>query len=221
MESKNNNAKVLSVIALVVAVLGVSIGFAAFSNTLTIESSAIVKPDESNLDVNFSSSNTAEVDGVVNPTKDPSTATTEKLSGEVATIDNSSDPTITGLKANFTEPGQSVTYSFYAHNNGKLKAYLKSVSFTNVAGNSYKKCTAKIGTTQSLVDAACDGIKLSAKVGSETYSGSQGSIDNHVLDLDEYEPVVVTISYEANSKVADGDFDVEFGDITLTYSSVN
>lgn len=219
MESKNNASRMLSVLALLVAVVGVSIGFAAYSNTLTIKSSAEVTANEDYFDVNFSSSATSEVDGEVVATKTP--ATLEDLTGDVATIDNSDQPTITGLKANFTNPGQEVKYSFYAHNNGQLKAYLKAVSFANVEGNSFKKCTAKTGTTQAYVDAACSGINISLQAGSETFSGSKGSIKEHLLDMDAYEPVVVTITYAENSAVADGDFDVEFGDITLTYSSVD
>lgn len=221
MESKDSTAKVISIVALVVAVIGVSVGFAAFSNTLTISSTVTVSPDESNFDVNFSSSETAEVDGSVIPTKTPATATDDELSGTVATIDNTGAPTIKNLHADFTEPGQSVSYSFYSHNNGKLVAYLKAVSFANVDNNSNKKCTAKPGTTQALVDQACNGISISVKVGNNTFSGSDGNITDHSLAIDQYEPVVVTISYDSSAKVADGDFDVQFGDITLTYSSVD
>ena len=48
------------------------------------------------------------------------------FTAEDATIDNSGDPTITGLKANFTEPGQKVEYVFYSHNAGEYDAFLNS-----------------------------------------------------------------------------------------------
>lgn len=45
---KDRQVKVLSIIALLVAVVGMSLGFAAFSVTLNISSSATVKPSSDN-----------------------------------------------------------------------------------------------------------------------------------------------------------------------------
>ena len=219
MENRNNSSKVIAIAALIIAIVGLSIGFAAFSNTLKISSSAEVKPDESNFDINFSSVNTEEKDGTVKATAN---VTDEKVGGDDATIDNTAAPTITGLHAKFTEPGQEVTYSFYAHNNGKLDGYLKSVTFANAAGatnNETKICTAVTGTRQDLVDEACKGISISVKVDTTTFTGSQAGIASHLLEVGQYEPVVVTIKYAEGSGVADGDFDVAFGDITLMYNS--
>ena len=50
---KNRNAQVIAIVALVVAVLGLSVGFASFSNVLNIQASANVKPDSSTLNVDF------------------------------------------------------------------------------------------------------------------------------------------------------------------------
>lgn len=217
---KNKESKVIAIIALFIAVIGVSVGFAAFSNTLTINSEATVKPDKDKFDVNFSSTTGTETDGVVK-----ATTSVETITGDDATIDNSNMPKITGLKANFTEPGQTVTYSFYTHNAGKYVAYLNQVIFANVDGESATKvCTAKEGTTQALVDSACGDISISVKVGSETYTGGQDTISSHSLAIDGYEPVVVTIAYSTNADgntLADGDFDVAFGPISLVYDSVD
>ena len=213
---KDRSAKIIAIVALCVAVVGLSIGFATFSNNLTIKSNAKVTPNSSDFDVNFSTSNTSELDGTV------SGIGTNSATAEDATIDNSDSPTITGLKANFTEPGQKVTYSFYAHNAGKYVAYLNNVTYANVSGKTATKvCTAGVGTDATMVDAACNGISISVKVGSDTYTGSMDSITNHLLNLDGYEEVVVTIEYASNASRADGDFEVAFGDIILTYSSVD
>ena len=134
-----------------------------------------------------------------------------------ATIDNSSDPLISNLKATFTEPGQSATYSFYSYNAGEYVAYLESIVFSGT-----KTCTAKEGTTQTLVDSACNGISLSVKVGSETATKtSVTSVTGHTLGVGAAEEVVVTISYDDGSALADGDFDVTLPDIVLTYDSVD
>ena len=213
---RDRSAKIIAIVALCVAIVGLSVGFAAFSNELTINSNATVSPNASDFDVNFSTSNTSEQDGTV------SGVGTNSATGENATINNSNSPTITGLKANFTEPGQKVTYSFYAHNAGKYAAYLNNVTYANVSGKTATKvCTAGVGTDATMVEAACNGISVSVKVGNDTYTGSMDSITNHLLDLDAYEEVVVTIEYTSTASRADGDFEVAFGDITLTYDSVD
>ena len=217
---KNRSSKIIAVLALVVGVAGLSLGFAAFSNTLTIQSSAEVKPDDSKFNVDFSTSTTAvETDPVVatlNKTAEGFTATN-------GTIDNSTDPVISNLKATFTEPGQTATYSFYAYNAGEYDAFLKSITFENVAGESAAKvCTPATGTTAALVASACEGISVSVKVGTESVTtGSIASITNHSLLKAAAEPVVVTISYDSDAAIADGDFSVAFGDIKLSYASVD
>ena len=213
---RDRSAKIIAIVALCVAIVGLSVGFAAFSNELTINSNATVSPNASDFDVNFSTSNTSEQDGTVIGVG------TNSATAENATINNSNSPTITGLKANFTEPGQKVTYSFYAHNAGKYVAYLNNVTYANVSGKTATKvCTAGVNTDATMVEAACNGISVSVKVGSETYTGSMDSITNHSLGLDGYEEVVVTIEYASDASRADGDFEVAFGNITLTYDSVD
>ena len=213
---RDRSAKIIAIVALCVAIVGLSVGFAAFSNELTINSNATVSPNASDFDVNFSTSNTGEQDGTV------SGVGTNSATAENATIDNSNSPTITGLKANFTEPGQKVTYSFYSHNAGKYVAYLNNFTYANVSGKTATKvCTAGVNTDATMVEAACNGISVSVKVGSETYTGSMDSITNHSLGLDGYEEVVVTIEYASDASRADGDFEVAFGNITLTYDSVD
>ena len=213
---RDHSPKIIAIVSLCVAIVGLSIGFAAFSNNLTIKSNATVTPNASDFDVNFSTSNTSEQNGTVGGVG------TNSATAEDATIDNSNSPTINGLKANFTEPGQKVTYSFYAHNAGKYVAYLNNVTYANVSGKTATKvCTAGTGTDTTMVEAACNGISVSVKVGNDTYTGSMDSITNHKLELDAYEEVVVTIEYASNASRTDGDFEVAFGDITLTYDSVD
>lgn len=215
MERKDST-RIIAIIAVVVAVIGLSVGFAAFSNTLTIKSSASVTPNATDFDVNFSNSNTAEQAGVV------AGVGTNNATGDTATINNDDSPTISGLKANFTEPGQKVTYSFYAHNAGKYDAFLNAITYANVDGDTTTKvCTPGAGTDATMVEAACNGISVTVKVGSDTYTGSDDSIADHLLAIDGYEEVVVTIEYASDATRADGDFTVDFGDITLTYGSVD
>lgn len=215
---KNRTVQLVAILALVVGVIGLSIGFAAFSNTLKIQSGAEVTPSKDTLNVDFSSSDTAVETSKITPVTDPvGVVATE------ATIDNTSDPTIKNLRATFKEPGQKAVYSFYAYNAGELETYLKSIVYANVTGaNSTKVCTAKEGTTDALVQKACNGISVKVKVGSEAETNSGiANISNHSLVKKASEQVTVTLEYAAGSDRADGDFTVSFGDITLNYSSVD
>ncbi len=215
---KNRNAQVIAIVALVVAVLGLSVGFASFSNVLNIQASANVKPDSSTLNVDFSSSIDSVTVAEITPTATPNSIVTTN-----ATIDNSADPTISNLSATFTEPGQSVVYKFYAYNAGELNAYLKSIVYANAAGsNATKVCTAKEGTTDALVQKACENILVKVKVGNELETATgKASITGHSLAKKTGEMITVTLEYAAGAERTDGDFSVVFGNITLNYSSAD
>lgn len=212
---ENRYYKMVSVLALVVGVIGVTLGYAAFSNTLTIESTAEVTPDASKFNVDFSSASNAVVTNAVTPTL--STSDDVNFTATNGTIDNTSDPTITNLHATFTEPGQTVTYTFYAYNAGEYIAYLNSINFDGT-----KTCTARTGTTADLVATACNGISLSVQVGSETAAtATVDPINGHTLGIGAADQVTVVMTYAAGSGIADGAFDVEFPDIVLTYDSAD
>lgn len=214
---KNRSGQFIALLALIVAIVGVSVGFAAFSSALSIQSSANVKPDQSTLNVDFSSSDTAVVTNAIKPTTTPTTVVATD-----ATIDNSADPVIRNLSATFKEPGQKAVYTFYAYNAGELEAFLKSIVYENVSSkNSNKVCTAGEGTTDALVQKACEGISLKVKVGTEAETSSGiASISNHSLGKAKSEEITVTLEYASDATRADGDFTVSFGDVTLNYSSV-
>ena len=237
---KNRSSKVIIILILLVVVLGVSVGFAAFSQNLTISSKAKVKPNN-NMYIYFASQDTKVNNKIV---ADPVSATPAQYdivggveSEHKAVIDNTyaseQSPKITDLRADFTEPGQTVKYSFYVYNAWEYDAYLK-----NIIIDSTKECTAKEGTLSddettrtaqiARINNACEGISVSVKVGDDAaVSTTTENIDNHVLRAEGsnggtgFEPIEVIITYAANSSVADTDFDVTFGDITLNYSSQN
>lgn len=203
---KQRKIKILSILALVLAIVSMSLGFAAFSTTLNISSAANVSPNSSDFSVLFSSSNANQSSSSV------SGIGTDGATGGTATL---SGTTISNLTANFTEPGQSVTYTFYAHNVGKYIAYLRNLSF-----DSGKSCVGSSDADDTLVQNACSDITVSVTIGDTTYSNDT-NVYSHALEIDGYETVVVTISYVADGNVADGDFSVTFGDVSLTYSTVD
>lgn len=213
---RDRSTKVIAIVALCVAIFGLSVGFAAFSNDLTIKSEATVKPNASDFDVNFSSSDTSETDGTVTATS------TAGVTAQDATINNATAPTISGIKVEFTEPGQSAKYSFFAHNAGKYNAFLNNVTFKNAKdANANIACVAAEGTNANMVASACQGISIKVKVGTTTFAEPTPTITSHELLIDQYEPVEVTIEYKTGAARADGDFQVNIGDIVLTYGSVD
>lgn len=111
-------------------------------------------------------------------------------------------------------------YKFYAYNAGELNSFLKSIVFENVTvQNATKVCTASAGTTDELVQKACEKISVKVKVGNEfETSTGKASITGHSLAKENGEAVVITLEYEAGANIADGDFNVAFGNITLNYS---
>ena len=223
MGKDNRNVKIIAIAALLVAVAGVSIGFAAFTRTLTIEAGANVTPtDDFNVVFSKSSSSVTTEGGVDASSKTPSTLTT---STAVISNDASGGPTISNLHATFTQPGQSATYTFYAYNNSSYDAYLTNFIFTPAA----TKCTASTGSTvtSALMTAACPDINVKVTVGSGDSNTANvtasKSVTNHTLAAGSAELVTVVISYDtvANQTLADGAFDVDFGTIQLKYKTVD
>ena len=219
--SKDRNSKVIAIIALVVGVVALSVGFAAYSSQLVIKSSADVKPNKADFNVDFSKSSTSVVAGEV--TGEP----TGTATAGPATIDNSQDDsTIKNLSATFTEPGQKVTYNFYAYNAGKYAAFLNNVIFANAQdanGNDlgkFKVCTPGTGTDADKVAAACENISVKVTVGTDEFTGSTNVTSTHELAISNSDTVKVEIEYTGTAR-ADGDFSVAFGDITLAYESVD
>ena len=216
---RDRNAKILAVIALTVAVIGLSIGFAAFSQTLTIKSSADVKPDETEFTSNVKFTTEAGLaEGTVTATNEGATSEDANLTATV----------IQDIKVHFTKPGQSSTYKFKVKNESPYDAYLRSVTFKNADGGATPiKCTKvthpeeeEKDALDSDVTAACTGIKVTVTVGGESYSESNATISAHKLaKTTGEEEASVKIEYEAGSGVADGDFTVAIGDIELTYAS--
>jgi hypothetical protein len=135
--------------------------------------------------------------------------------GDPATIENGAVPTISGLNAKFTKPGDSVSYVFYVRNEGGYKAYLNSISFGG------KKCTPAEGTSFEMVNNACNAITTTVSVGNIQTSETKTNITGETLEINQSKQVTVTITYETNGALADGPFTVEFGDISMYYATIS
>ena len=235
---KDRSSKIIAVIALTFAVIGLSLGFAAFSSRLTIEPRAVVIPED-NMRVIFSNVNGTPTDTTVTGTMNTAmqnAKTRLQAAGVVApnlpaaadaTIDNTNlkAPKISNLKATFTAPGQSVEYTFYAYNEMTYTAYLKSIIFDT----SKYSCQPGTNTDATTAASVCQSIKVEVSV-NETASadvvGNGSTTKNefsasaaHALTGTSGEAVVVTISYPENSPETNGDVTVRLPDVQLNYSS--
>ena len=126
---KTRKIKIISLCALLVAVLGLTVAFAALSQTLTINGSAAV--NAASWDIHFE-----KTSGEETKVKGAATFTEPTLSG--TTIEN--------FSATLTKPGDSVIYYFDIVNNGTVDAQIESYNFprafndcfTNI--NKYSYC---------------------------------------------------------------------------------
>ena len=202
--------QILTLSILVVAILVITIGFAAFSVTLRINSSATINPNSGTFSVKFSTTKDTLTVADVTPTN-----YTTGLTVTNGKIDNSGNPTISNLSIEFKNPGDYVEYVFYARNEGEYNAYLNNINFIGT-----KSCEAGEGASNELVQSACNSISLTVTVGGIDYITTTG-ITDHILNKNTGEEVKVTLKYADNGARADGPFTVNFGEITMVYSTIN
>ena len=226
---REKNGKILAIVALCVAVFGLTVGFAAFSNTLTISSSATVSPESTSFNVDFSTSDSSVATSAVVPT------TANGATATNATIDNSDvNPVIENISANFTQPGQSVTYDFFAYNAGEYDAFLNSVIYGSVPSSSLTKVCSidpadvtagKTTASEDSLAAACEAINVEVIVGENaekrTFNASETNVDDFMVAKKSAKKVSVVLTYAENGARADGNFKVDFGAIALSFGSVD
>lgn len=216
---KRTNWELVIIIALLLAVSGVTIGFATISRYVVIQSSTQVSLNELYFKVNFSSNSNKLEENPIIPTTSPAGV----KASEAVIYNTENESVISNLYAEFDAPGQSVNYEFYVVNTGKYAAYLKSIIFENIVGESTSKvCTLSDGTNQILEKEVCDNINISIKVGKEDVTNSTiPEISNHILQKNNHETVIVTISYDEDAVLSNKSFKVKFGDISILYSAVD
>lgn len=221
MKKKNRRTKVIEIVALIITILALLMGFIAFFNSykLEIEEEPIIKPNDEDFNIVFTP--TEQISGDITSGVVGISSTGESVGK--ATIVQNEKGTIANVKVKFTNPGQEVVYTFYSHNKGKYEAYLDTITYADVSGvNNFKKCLAVDyqNTNKYLLSSACESISMVVQVGDNVVTnGSITNIKNHKLGVNASEKVTITIKYDSNGTLVDGDFTVDFGLITLTYLS--
>ncbi len=109
---KDRSFKIVTIVALLVAVLGLSIGYAAYAENLKISGTVAVKASSNTWDVHFENISAASFTGIANEMVSPDLTST----------------VISKFEVNFFAPGDSVSYTFDVVNKGLLNAKLTTFS---------------------------------------------------------------------------------------------
>lgn len=149
---KERGAKIIAIVALLIAVVGLTVGYAAYSSTLTIKGTATVDP--ASWKVKFDYKTGSSLTGKTNGHAVENTAPTL------------ADTTISGFDVTLKAPGDSVTYNFLIKNSGTLNARLANFTMGTLT------CAPKEGSNISQEDATklCGELTYTL-----TYAGAGGS----------------------------------------------
>lgn len=187
---KQRQVKGIAILALCVAVLGLSVAFAAMSTTLSINGTATM--NTASWSIKFMNLSEATVTG----------------SASVVTAPVLSDTHIGDYEIVLTKPGDSVTYTFDVKNTGTIDAVMST--FTK--GTS-PVCTG-VSQTSATEDAntVCNNLTYTL-----TYTSDGSAVKaNDTLAIGETKNMTLKISYTGNDLPSD-DVNISGLDITMIY----
>ena len=173
----NNNGremKILVVAALIISIVAIGIGFAAFSQNLTINGNASVQT--SSWKVKFIELGSATLTGTAAEVTKPTL----------------SDTTIGTYNATFKTPGDSISYKIKVSNTGSYNAKITTATI------SVPTCTGKSGESTAEADAGkvCDKLTYTLVYDTDdTKSAGQAVQVGDTLDAGETRPMVLTLKY--------------------------
>lgn len=193
---KERKVKVLSLAALIVAVLGLTVAFAALSQTLTINGTA--KIEKATWDIHFNNLSEAQKTGGAEVVTAP---TIQENSTVIKTFD---------LK--LTKPGDSVKYTFDVVNAGSIDATLSSV----VPATLKPTCTGSGASADTDATTVCDGLTYKL-----TYTDSGEAVKaTDELPKNSTKNLTLELSFDITkngSLTIANDVEISALDITLNY----
>lgn len=188
---KERGFRIIAVIALMVAVVGLTIGYAAYSSTLKINGAANVDPSSWNVKFAYKTGTS-----LVATTTGKAAMTTE------ATL---SDTQVSGFNATLKAPGDSITYNFLVSNTGSLDAELSTFTIGNIS------CAPGAGSTATTEEAQ-------AICGELSYTLT-GVTANEVLAAGASKELTLKLDWDANgTALASDDIAITVGETTLIYT---
>lgn len=184
---KNERTKNILLAVLLVAVVTLTIAYAALTATLTINSQAVVGGQSTNWKIKFVKK-TGAASG------DPICVAKSGTTAAVTTDATLTDTLISGLVATFKAPGDEVTCEFAVTNAGQIPAKLSTFTL----GNTNLTYTGS-GDNKSADETLVSGkIQYSVVWGTgDTSAGSQPAT-NDALAVGATRPLKLTMTYPAN-----------------------
>lgn len=195
MVEKDRKTRIIAVVAVVLAIAGLSLGFAAYSQTLTINGSGEVKA--SSWQVRFENLSSVNKTGTANEVTAP-------------TI-NTNDTNIGEYDVTFQTPGDSISYTFDIANNGTFDAEISSISIPT------PECTGN--GDNATTDAANVCANLEYKL---TYTDGGAPVSqNDTLNHGEKKNVTLTLTYKDTitaEQLPTDDVNIDNLSISIIYS---
>ncbi len=197
---KDNNGremKILVVAALIISIVAIGIGFAAFSETLQINGTAAVQ--KSSWKVKFSELGNATLIGTATEVTKPTL----------------SDTTIGTYNVTFKTPGDSVKYNITVANTGSYDAKLTTATIPTPT------CTGTGATADTDASNVCNQLTYTLVYGSGDANEGQAVSVNDTLTAGQSRNMVLELTYKTftdESLLAQADVTIENLGITLVYS---
>lgn len=187
---KSRKQKIIIMSIAVIAVIGLTVAFAAMSTMLTINGTATM--DTAKWDIHFANLSEAKLDGFASVTTEPELEQTKI--GDYAVV--------------LTRPGDSVTYTFDVVNEGSMDAELST--FTKNA----PVCTSPTGVTND-ANIVCSNLRYTFK-----YTSNNEDVKvNDTLKAGETKNITLQLSYEGSTLPTAAVNITDLG-ITMVYSQM-
>lgn len=189
---KSREVKIIAVVALLVAVVGLSVAYAALNTTLKITGTATV--NSASWDVHF-------IKGTGTPVG-AATFVEPEISTDSTALNNYS--------VKLTKPGDSVTYTFKITNQGSINAKLGTVNIGDVT------CTSADATETGTTEANTTCANLTYSV---TYENGDEIKVGDVLNAGNTVDAKITITFNSDAETVPASVVTVGGlDVTLIYN---
>ena len=217
--------KIFLIIALMFAIVSLSVGFAAFQKVLNITSTAEVKlPSDENFSVTLygliDESGASDLVGEkINPdftkwSKEkayPYIDNARDFGTEPYAVINNDTLTIDMNNIVFKNPGEDYAYMILIHNNSDFSIYTSlsdeirdKYSMDHIGGT----CSSIDGASQKLVDAACPDIYMTTLLNGE-----------YKIPAGEFSAFLVGVYYDDDASRVDGSVSVDFPKLELIFDN--
>ena len=210
---KNNNGKLVAIVALVVAVVALSVGFAAFADDLTINGTATANASGSAFDAGANQ----DLRYQANSAKCYLTSDNTKAALEGATVGTLSEDAWSGIVIPLGSTATSVTCEAIVENKSAYIAYL-----TSLASNGGLTCTSTGANATANETNVCAATTMTVAIGSDNITVTNAAVTNNstsgsIVANTGTATVTVTLAYAGAT--TDNDVTITLPTITHHYES--